>query len=66
MHDDQENEFVRTPILQNKVFFFVSRCAQCSYFILASSAYELIDLEEQHALECKSNSGFIRLESGSA
>lgn len=65
MQDDSQNEFLRTPILENQVFCLVSRCARCGDLILAKSVYELVDLEEQHVLECKVR-GCIRLEIGSA
>ena len=57
MHIQQENEFVHTPILENRVFFLTSQCGYCGYLVLASSALELLDEEEQHALECKAKHG---------
>jgi hypothetical protein len=61
MQTNYESEFVRTPILENRVFFLSSRCTYCGYLILASSASELIDEEEQHAVECNATQGSTQL-----
>jgi hypothetical protein len=61
MHFLRNDEFVRTPILENRVFFLSSQCDFCGYLILASSAEELLDEEEQHAMECKATHGVTRL-----
>lgn len=65
-HDDQENEFVRAPIIETKIFILASRCIHCKYVILAGSAYELLDLEEQHARECNVRAASTPLENRSA
>jgi hypothetical protein len=57
MHIHAGREFARTPILENCVFFLSSSCSYCGYVILASSAQELLDEEEQHATECKAKHG---------
>jgi hypothetical protein len=54
MDIQRENEFVRTPILENRVYCLTSQCGHCGYVILASSALELLDEEDQHATECMS------------
>jgi hypothetical protein len=66
MHIQQENEFVRTPMLENRVFVITSQCGDCGYLLLASSALELLKEEEQHALECKAKHGLSGLEIKSA
>lgn len=60
MQGDSQYEFLRTPLLENQVFCLASRCAHCNDLILASSVYELIELEDQHALGCNVRSAFIR------
>ncbi len=61
MHFPRNDEFVRTPILENRVFFLSSQCDSCGYLILASSAEELLDEEQQHAVECKAIHGVSRM-----
>jgi hypothetical protein len=53
MNTQREKEFIRAPFLENRLFFFTSRCGHCGYIIIASSAYELLQEEEQHVMECK-------------
>jgi hypothetical protein len=65
MHIQQENEFDRSPMLENRVFVITSQCGYCGYLILASSALELLDEEGQHARECKAKHGLHGLEIGS-
>lgn len=61
MNIQRQKGFVRTPILENRVFFLCSSCRYCHYLILASSAEELVDEEERHAMECKAKHGMAHL-----
>jgi hypothetical protein len=54
-----EGKFERTPVLQNCAFFTCVQCGYCGYLIVGGSATELLDEEEQHAIECKATHGLI-------
>jgi hypothetical protein len=54
-----EGKFERTPVLENCAFFTCVQCGYCGYLIVGGSATELLDEEEQHAIECKATHGLI-------
>ena len=54
-----EGKFERTPVLENRAFFTCVQCGYCGYLIVGGSATELLDEEEQHAIECKATHGLI-------
>jgi hypothetical protein len=54
-----EGKFERTPVLENCAFFTCVQCGYCGYLIVGGSARELLDEEEQHAIECKATHGVI-------
>jgi hypothetical protein len=47
-----EYDFIRNPVVQNEIFFLVSKCASCGFSILACSIDELAELEESHRRQC--------------
>jgi hypothetical protein len=51
---EQEEEFVRSPVLDNHGFCLQSWCAHCGFTILASSVYDLVEEEERHGRKCAS------------
>jgi len=54
-----EGKVERTPVLENRAFFTCVECGYCGYLIVGGSAKELLDEEEQHAIECKATHGVI-------
>jgi hypothetical protein len=54
-----EAKFERTPVLENCAFFTCGQCRYCGYLIVGGSATELLDEEEQHAIECKATHSLI-------
>ena len=61
MHIHRESDFVRSPILENRVLFLTSKCSRCGFTILAGSAVELLDQEEWHTTKCKAKTEDILL-----
>jgi hypothetical protein len=59
MQIQREGKFERTPVLENCAFFACVKCGYCGYLIVGGSATELLDEEEQHAIECKGTHGVI-------
>ena len=59
MQIQREGKFERTPVLENCAFFACVKCGYCGYLIVGGSATELLDEEEQHAIECNATHGLI-------
>jgi hypothetical protein len=59
MQIQEDDKFERTPVLENCAFFTCVQCGYCGYLIVGGSATELLDEEEQHAIECKATHGLI-------
>jgi hypothetical protein len=51
---EPENQFTRSPIVENKVIVVASKCSRCGFIIFATSLDELLDEEQQHRAECPS------------
>ena len=54
-----EGKVEHTPVLENCAFFTRVQCGYCGYLIVGGSATELLDEEEQHAIECKATHGLM-------
>ena len=48
----KDHDFIRNPVVQNQVFFLVSKCAFCGFSILTRSIEELIEHEKLHRTQC--------------
>jgi len=59
MQTQGEGKVERTPVLENCAFFTCVQCGYCGYLIVGGSATELLDEEEQHAIECKATHSLI-------
>jgi hypothetical protein len=52
----KDYDFIRSPIVQNQIFFFESKCAFCGFSILTRSIEELVEREKVHRTECSPSS----------
>ncbi len=48
-----EHDFTWSPVVQNEAFFLESKCASCSFSILARSIDELVEQEAAHRRQCR-------------
>ena len=48
----KEYDFIRNPVVQNKVFFLQSECGACGFSVLVRSLEELIEHEKLHRAQC--------------
>jgi hypothetical protein len=49
---EPENQFTRSPIVENHVIVVESKCSHCGFIILVTSLDDLLNEEEQHRTEC--------------
>jgi hypothetical protein len=49
----EQYDFVRNPIVADRVFFLQSKCSRCDFSVLARSLEELLQQEECHRALCR-------------
>jgi hypothetical protein len=52
----KSRDFIRSPVVQNQVFFLESKCTFCGFSVLTSSIEELIEHEKLHRIQCVQSS----------
>jgi hypothetical protein len=48
----KDHNFIRSPIVQNQVFFVEAKCTFCGFSVPARSIEELIEHEKLHRSQC--------------
>jgi len=54
-----EYDFIRNPVVQNRVFFLESKCASCGSSILARSIDDLVEQEAAHRTQCRQSNSVV-------
>jgi hypothetical protein len=48
----RDYDFIRSPVVQNRVFFLESKRTACGFSILVRSVEELVEHEKLHRAQC--------------